>query len=260
MSFDASLDALEREGLLEIGPGAVISPHAIFEPADLQGIRAKIVVGARCRVLPGAILYGGVTLDEGAVVEEHTVVGKPEHGYAVGKTYSGEGAPCRLAAGAVLRSGAVVYGGVTIGENTVIGHRTLLRSFVTIGRDTLIGHGLTIERETRIGDRVRCSPLSHLTSQTVLEDRVFLGAGILTINDKGLIWRHDRLEPDLQAPHFELGSRIGSGTTVAAGVRVGREALVGSGSLLTKDVPPFAIAYGSPASVRGTIPESDRLS
>jgi len=259
MSFATGFESLEREGLLEIGAGALISPHAIFEPADLQGTRAKIVIGARCRVLPGAILYGGVTLEDGAVVEEHTVVGKPEHGYAVGKTYAGAGVACRIAAGAVLRSGVVAYGGVTVGENTVIGHGTLLRSFVTIGRDTLIGHKLSIERESRIGDRVRCSPLSHITSQTVLEDRVFLGAGVLTINDKGLIWRHDKLEPNLQAPYFELGARIGSGSTIAAGVRVGREALVGSASLVTKDVPPFAIAYGSPATVRGSIPESDRL-
>ena len=67
---------------------------------------------------------------------------------------------------------------------TVVGHHTLLRSLVTVGAETQLGHNLTIERASRIGDWVRCSPGSHLTSSCVLADRVFLGAGVRTVNDR----------------------------------------------------------------------------
>jgi hypothetical protein len=59
----------------------------------------------------------------------------------------------------------------------VVGHHTLLRSFVTVGEGPQLGHHLTVERASRIGVGVRCSPGSHLTSSCVLADRVFLGAG-----------------------------------------------------------------------------------
>ena len=52
-----------------------------------------------------------------------------------------------------------------------------LRSFVTVGEDTQLGHSLTVERAARIGDGVRCSPGSHITSNCVLADRVFLYVG-----------------------------------------------------------------------------------
>ena len=92
---------------------------------------------------------------------------------------------------------AVIYAGVQAGADTVIGHHTLLRSFVTVGEDTQLGHNLTIERAARIGDGVRCSPGSHITSSCVLADRVFLGAGVRTVNDRELIWRETGREPEL---------------------------------------------------------------
>jgi UDP-3-O-[3-hydroxymyristoyl] glucosamine N-acyltransferase len=69
------------------------------------------------------------------------------------------------------RSGAIVYVGTRIGAETVIGHHTLLRSFATIGNRVQLGHNLTIEREVRIGNDVRCSPGSHITGLCVLADR-----------------------------------------------------------------------------------------
>ena len=53
-----------------------------------------------------------------------------------------------------------------------------------------------------------------------------------------------------QAPHFERGAKVGSGSTVLAGVTIGEDALVGAGSVVTRDVPRQAVAYGVPARVR----------
>lgn len=245
---------LERRGLLRIG-SADVSPWAIFEPTDLRGEARGITVGNRCRIMPGAILYGGTELRDDVVVEEHTVVGKPEFGYAVGQVYDGAGHACTVDSGAILRSSAVVYAGAIIGAGSSVGHGTLVRSFVRVGTGTQLGHGLTIERGCTIGDRVRCSPLSHLTSETVLEDDVFLGAGVVTVNDKQMLWTKDAdwLARTLRPPYFEATAKVGSGCTIGWGVRIGRGALVGSGAVVLNDVPPLSIAYGVPARVRGNV-------
>jgi acetyltransferase-like isoleucine patch superfamily enzyme len=99
---------------------------------------------------------------------------------------------------------------------------------------------------------VRCSPLSHITSSTVIADRAFLGAGVRTINDKVLIWRDRDNEPELAPPRFDEGCRVGSGSTVLAGVVIGAGALVGAGSVVTRDVLPYTVVFGVPARVRGS--------
>jgi acetyltransferase-like isoleucine patch superfamily enzyme len=244
---------LSRLGLLRTGEGCVISPLAMFIPADTEGATRPVKLGDGCHIGAFTVICGGTRIGDNARLEEHVIVGRPEHGYAVGHTYPGAGADTVIREGAVIRAGAIIYAGAEIGQGTLVGHHTLLRSFVTVGSDTQLGHHLTVERATRIGKLVRCSPGSHLTSSCVLADRVFLGAGVRTVNDKEMIWRDpDDREPDLIPPMFCTGARVGSGSVILAGVSIGEHALVGAGSVVTRDIPPRAVAFGSPARVRGT--------
>ena len=65
------------------------------------------------------MIFGGTRLGNGARVEEHAIVGRPEQGYAVGHVYPGTGADTVIENGAIIRAGAVIYAGTEIGENTV---------------------------------------------------------------------------------------------------------------------------------------------
>lgn len=242
---------LDRAGLLHAEQKVDISRFAIFVPADELGALHPITIRAGAVISAFAVVHGGTTVGEQARIEEHTVVGKPEFGYAVGWCYPGTGGATVIGAGTVVRCGAIVYADVHLGVNTLVGHHTLLRSSVQVGAETQLGHHLTVERATRIGRDVRCSPGSHITSSTQIADRVFLGSGIRTINDKTLAWRDPNRTPTLAAPRFATGARVGSGTTVLAGVTIGESALVGAGSLVTCDIPAGALAYGHPARVHG---------
>jgi acetyltransferase-like isoleucine patch superfamily enzyme len=240
---------LTQAGLLLLGEQVTMDANAVFVPADAEGAARRIEIGSGARVGAYSLIYGGARIGEYARVEEHTIVGKPEKGYAVGRVYPGAGAHTQIGPGVVVRADAVIYAGVQAGAGTVIGHHTLLRSFVTVGEDTQLGHNLTIERAARIGHCVRCSPGSHITSSCVLADRVFLGAGVRTVNDRELVWREAGREPKLVPPRFERGAKVGSGSVILAGVVIGENALVGAGSVVTRDVPAGATAYGVPARV-----------
>ena len=176
------LTGLSRSGLLRAAEGSLISPLAVFVPVDAQGVARPVEIGEGCQVGPFAVIYGGSVLGDGTRLDEHAIVGKPEQGYAVGNTYPGSGAVTVIRPGAVTRAGAIVYAGAEVGVATVVGHHTLLRSLVTVGAETQLGHNLTIERASRIGDRVRCSPgrtyaqinaalLAALTAQRLAETR-----------------------------------------------------------------------------------------
>jgi acetyltransferase-like isoleucine patch superfamily enzyme len=240
---------LTAAGLLQAAEGSMISGRAVFIPADEQGNVLPVILGAGCRIGPFAMIHGGTSLMDGARVEEYAVIGKPEHGYAVGKIHPGTGAETHINTEAVIRAGAIVYAGARVGSETVIGHHTLLRSFVIIGDRVQLGHNLTVERESLIGNDVRCSPGSHITSSCVLADHVFLGAGVRTVNDRYLLWRDPGRKPELLAPRFERGAKVGSGSVILAAVTIGEETLVGAGSVVTRDLPPYSVAYGVPARV-----------
>ncbi|ONI88000.1 hypothetical protein ALI22I_19840 [Saccharothrix sp. ALI-22-I] len=244
---------LEQAGLLHTDRNVVISRFAVFVPVDELGTARPVVIRSGAVIGPFAVVHGGTTVGEQVRVEEHTVLGKPELGYAIGQTHAGSGGGTVVGAGVVIRSGAVVYADVQVGLDALIGHHTLLRTGVRIGADTQLGHNLTVERTALIGRDVRCSPGSHITSSTVLADRVFLGAGVRTINDKTLTWRDPDRRPVLAPPRFDTGAKVGTGCVVLGGVTVGEHALVGAGSLITYDIPPGTIAYGSPARVRGEV-------
>ncbi|MGQ0841150.1 hypothetical protein [Actinokineospora sp.] len=253
MSTEFTVAELWAAGLLHTDGDARISPRAVFVPADEQGALRPITIRAGAVIEAFAVVHGGTTVGGHARVEAHVVLGKPELGYAVGRTYPGAGADTAIGDGAVLRTGVVVYAGVILGAGVLVGHHTVLRSAVSIGASSQIGHHLTVERAVRIGKEVRCSPGSHITSSTVIADRVFLGSGVRTINDKTLTWRDPDRNPVLVPPRFEAGAKVGTGCVVLGGITVGAAATVGAGSLITRDIPAGALAYGHPARVHGQV-------
>jgi acetyltransferase-like isoleucine patch superfamily enzyme len=242
-----------QSGLLELGQGCQIHSTAVFLPADMLGTIRPIVLGDRVNVGAFAIVHGGTRIGRDTRVGHRVTIGEPECGYALRRVHSGTGAQTTIGAGVVLRGGATIYAGATIRDDTTIGHNTLLRTNVKVGFGTQLAANLTVERGCLIGDGVRCSPGSHLTADTVVADRAFIGAGVRTINDKGLVWRDPANEQPLLPPVFAHGCKVGSGAVILAGVTIAEHALIGAGSVVTKDVRARAIVYGVPATQHGEV-------
>lgn len=161
--------------------------------------------------------------------------------------------PIKIGPNTKIREGSVICSGVTIGHNSIVGYNNVVRSGVVIGNHTVFSHHVCVEIASRIGSRVRISALTHITGGCVIEDEVQIGARVVTINDREMMWGK---QPKLLAPVFRKGCRVGSGVTVMSGVEIGINSLIGAGAVVTRDIPPNVIAYGVPAYVQREIGEN----
>lgn len=123
----------------------------------------------------------------------------------------------------------------------------------SIGDDCRIGTFVEIQKGAKIGNRVKVSSHSFICEGVTIEDNVFIGHGVMFINDK-----YPRATANDGSPQTEAdwecvetvvkkGASIGSNATILCGITIGEGAIVGAGSVVTRDVPPGAIVAGSPA-------------
>src|SRR5882757_4541477 len=157
---------------------------------------------------------------------------------------------------------SVVYGrhceifeDVQIGVNTRVGNFVLIRSDTVIGQGCTIGSYVDIEGDVRIGEFVSLQSGCYITRGVIIEDKVFFGPRVVTMNDKKISYRRPSIPFVEQAPRILHGARVGGGSILCPGTTVGENALVGAGSVVTKDVPDRAIVVGNPARIIGRVPE-----
>jgi acetyltransferase-like isoleucine patch superfamily enzyme len=124
-----------------------------------------------------------------------------------------------------------------------------------IGDESKVGTFVEVQRGAKIGNRVKVSSHSFICDGVTIEDEVFIGHGVMFINDK--YPRSTAQNGALQTEAdwvcvptlIKRGASIGSNATILCGVTIGEGAIVGAGSVVTQDVPPWTIAAGNPAKV-----------
>jgi len=147
-----------------------------------------------------------------------------------------------------------------IAPDVKVGQRTRIFAFVNlygceIGEDSKIGAFVEIQKGARIGNACKVSSHTFICEGVTLEDEVFVGHGVTFINDRfprattggGKL----QTEADWQCVPtvVKRGASIGSGATILCGLTIGEQAIVGAGSVVTKDIPPGAIVAGNPARI-----------
>jgi acetyltransferase-like isoleucine patch superfamily enzyme len=163
----------------------------------------------------------------------------------------GRGGPLRLGDGARLRSGTVLYDASDIGARLQTGHGVVVREECLIGDDVAIWSNSVIDYGCRIGDRVKIHCNCYVAQFTELDDDAFLAPGVTIAND---FYPGSEVSAELMAgPRIGAGAQIGVNVTILPYVRIGPGALIGAGSVVTRDIPPGAVAYGNPATVRGAV-------
>jgi UDP-2-acetamido-3-amino-2,3-dideoxy-glucuronate N-acetyltransferase len=124
-----------------------------------------------------------------------------------------------------------------------------------IGDETKVGTFVEIQKGAKIGKRVKVSSHSFICEGVTIEDEVFIGHGVMFINDKypRATTGNGQLQTEADwvctPTLIKQGASIGSNATILCGVTVGANAIVGAGSVVTRDVPDGAVVAGNPAHI-----------
>ena len=155
---------------------------------------------------------------------------------------------------AIIRSAAVIYCDVAIGHHVRTGHKVLVRENTRIGDHVLIGTNSVIDNDCVIGSHVSIQSCVYIPTGTVIGDYVFLGPCVGLTNDQYPIRADEALRPVV----IKKGASLGANCVVLPGVTVGEGVLVAAGAVVTKNVPDWHMALGSPARF-SPLPEKLRV-
>jgi UDP-2-acetamido-3-amino-2,3-dideoxy-glucuronate N-acetyltransferase len=151
-----------------------------------------------------------------------------------------------------VHESAYVDAGAEVGEGSKIWHFSHVMKGARIGRRTNVGQNVNIDGGAVIGDNVKIQNNVSIYTGIIVEDDVFLGPScVLTnvSNPRAQVNRHALYE----TTRLKRGCSIGANATIVCGVTVGRYALVGAGSVVTRDLPDYALAVGNPARQTGWV-------
>lgn len=138
-----------------------------------------------------------------------------------------------------------------IGDNTNIWQFCVVLPGAKIGLNCNVCAGVLIENDVVIGNNVTIKSGVQLWDGIVVEDDVFIGPNVTFTND--LIPRSKKYPDFFSKTVIKKGASIGANATIIAGHTIGEYAFIGAGSVVTKDVPPYTVWYGNPASMKGYI-------
>ena len=185
-----------------------------------------------------------VKLGKGSVVDVGVKLGYPAaRGENVDRLVIGDGAR--------IRSGTVIYGGSMIGARLQTGHNVVIREENEIGDGFNIWNNSVIDYGCKIGADVKIHCNCYVAQFTVIEDSAFMAPGVTIANDL-----HPGCEMSsecMRGPHIGKRVQIGVNVTILPFVKIGEGSLIGGGSVVTRDLPPFSLAYGNPAKVVGDV-------
>ena len=149
---------------------------------------------------------------------------------------------------------------VTLGRSVTIPHPDLVNLYgCAVGDESKIGSFVEIQKNSSVGARCKISSHSFICEGVTIEDEVFIGHGVMFINDRyPRATNGERLQTEADwkvvPTVVRRGASIGSGAVIMCGVTVGASAMVGAGAVVTSDVAEGAVVAGVPArlSMRGT--------
>jgi UDP-2-acetamido-3-amino-2,3-dideoxy-glucuronate N-acetyltransferase len=152
---------------------------------------------------------------------------------------------------------AVVDSNVEIGEGTKIWHFSHVQSGTKIGKKCVLGQNVNIGNNVTIGDYVKIQNNVSVYEGVTLEDYVFCGPSMVFTN----ILNPRSKYPQVGSQYYintlvKEGASLGANCTIVCGNTIGRFAMVGAGTVVTKDVPDFALVVGNPARIIGWYSEA----
>jgi len=160
---------------------------------------------------------------------------------------------------AIIHPTADVSAEATLGEDVRVWNQAQIREGASVGAESIISKNVYVDFGVAIGARVKIQNNSSIYHGVTIEDGVFIGPHVCFCND---------MEPRAVAPdgalkgqddwtvgptHVRFGASVGAGSIILPNVTIGRFAMIGAGSVVTRSVPDYGLVYGNPARLQGYV-------
>jgi acetyltransferase-like isoleucine patch superfamily enzyme len=228
-----------------------IGHHVII--SDEARIGADVTIGHH------VCIHAGVTVGDGCTIFDGAVLGRqPRRAGATTRPLSEPGM-LTVGPGCVIGVHAVLYAGSALGAGLLVGDLASIREGCRFGDEAVIGRGVLVMYDTTVGPRARVIDGAILTGNMTVEADVFIGPGVVTINDNEVYLKRFGLVPfSAPGPVVRRFALIGAGAKLAAGVEVGEGAIVAPGAMVTRPVAPWTVVAGVPARAVRAVAPADR--
>lgn len=190
--------------------------------------------------MSGPVIYQATSLGARVTLDPGTHIG-----YPTGRRI--EDRALVLGDGATVRTNTIIYEGSRIGTGLQTGHNVVIREQNVLGDGVQIWTNSVVDYGCRIGNHVKIHTNCYVAQFTVIEDDCFLAPGVSIAND---------IHPDcafsaecMRGPILERGVQVGVGVTLLPYIRIGAYSVIGSGAVVTTDIPPNSVVVGNPGRV-----------
>jgi len=186
-----------------------------------------------------AVVYPHVKLGKNVVIEDFCVIGAPLRDGSTPETVIGDDAH--------LRTHTVIYSGNKIGHKFQTGNKTNIREHNQIGNNVSIGTLSVVEHHVIIEDDVRIHTSAFVPEYSTLKKGCWIGPHVVLTNAK--VPMAPDAKEKLKGPTIEAKAIVGANSTISPGVHIAEKALIGSGTVVTKDISEKEIVVGNPGKV-----------
>jgi acetyltransferase-like isoleucine patch superfamily enzyme len=221
-----------------IGKNVTVNEFAVIRP--------NVIIGNDVVIHPHVVVHSGVIIGDGVEIFPGALIGKePKGAGAIARKPVFEPQTV-IGSGSTIGPNAVIYYDVVIGRGTLVGDGASIREKTRIGAQCVIGRCVTVLYNACIGDRTKIMDNSNVTGNTQIGNDVFISIGVAMSNDNAF-GKKGYEEKEIVGPRIDDGAAIGAGATLLPKTCIGKNAIIGAGSVVTKDVQAGTVVMGIPA-------------
>ncbi len=211
-------------------------------------ISDKAIIGNNVKIGDNSSIYDNVVIEDNTVISNDCIIGEPLQSY-YNNTDNYDNPKTIIGHGSIIRSHTIIYCGCEIGEEFSTGHRVTIREFTKFGKKCRVGTVSDIQGFSTIGDYCWFHSNVHIGQKSTIGNFVFIYPYVVFTNDP--------------TPPSEIciGPTVGDYSQIAVfsvllpGVKIGKNCLVGAGSIVGKNVDDYQLVIGSPATPRKDVRE-----
>jgi acetyltransferase-like isoleucine patch superfamily enzyme len=221
-----------------IGINSIIQEYCVIRPG--------VKIGNNVIIHPHVTIYEGVEIQDGVEIFPGVFIGKEPKGTNSLLRELDFNKKVIIGENTSIGPNSIVYYDVEIGRNCLIGDAAAIREKCRIGAGCIIGRHASLLYNVTIGEGSKVMSNAHLTGHTEIGRNVIISVGVNTVNDNNFgQLGYDRDE--IFGPIIEDNAKIGAGATILPKIRIGENAIVAAGSVVTKNVVKNSVVMGVPA-------------